>query len=225
MALHHVSCVARHYPECYNTFHPMATLTVLVKGYARRTGPGGFIATPNTVLLRDSGRTVLVDPGANPGLLIEAMGQQGVTAKDIDLIVITHYHMDHILNIRLFPGVDICDGAMLYRDDVSSPVAITVPGTNVTIFPTPGHSPEHISLLVDTARGREAIAGDLFWWEDGRAPGLDRESLLALEDPFATDPVALRNSRGKLLARASFIIPGHGEPFAAPHAAGEGAAI
>lgn len=194
----------------------MATLTLLVKGYARRTGSGGFVASPSTVLVHDSGRTVLVDPGASPELLLQAMRQQGIVTKDIDLIFLTHCHIDHLLNIRLFPGIDICDGTTLYRHDVTFPVAGEVPGTTIAILPTPGHSPDHVSLLVDTAEGRQAVAGDAFWWEDGLMPRLDRESLLALEDSFATDPVALRPSREKLLAQAALIFPGHGDPFAVP---------
>jgi glyoxylase-like metal-dependent hydrolase (beta-lactamase superfamily II) len=58
------------------------------------------------------------------------------------------------------------------------------------------------------------IAGDVFWWVDDQPQTLDPD----LPDRFATDPAQLRRSRQLVLARADWIVPGHGPmlPVAPP---------
>lgn len=58
------------------------------------------------VVLRIAGKTVLVDagmglaaaaqPGATNGFLIENLRSSGITPDDIDLVVISHFHADHV---------------------------------------------------------------------------------------------------------------------------------
>ncbi|MGZ4198893.1 MAG: MBL fold metallo-hydrolase, partial [Thermoleophilia bacterium] len=51
---------------------------------------------PNTVLLRN-GATILVDPGlllANEPV-VHALAARGVIPADVDLIALTHAHLDH----------------------------------------------------------------------------------------------------------------------------------
>lgn len=194
----------------------MTELIILVTGYAHKTGKGRFAASPATVLLRDSGKTVLVDPGCNPDLLRAAMARHGVTAADIDLIFLTHYHLDHLLNLSHFPGTAVADGWEIYSGDEYVAYRERLPGTGIRVLTTPGHAVEHASLVVSTDQGRCAIAGDVFWWDDGQERKLDADSLLALPDRYALDLAALRESRLKLLHEADYIIPGHGEPFPAP---------
>ncbi len=81
---------------------------------------------------------------------------------------------------------------------------------------TPGHTREHASLVVDTSSGRFAVAGDVFWWQDGHDPDIDFSSLMEIPDPFAQDFDILQESRKRLLRIADFIIPGHGRIFEVP---------
>jgi ribonuclease BN (tRNA processing enzyme) len=53
-------------------------------------GPPGF-------LLRTPGRAVLVDAG--PGTL-RAAAAEGVTPGDVDAVVLTHFHPDHVMDLR-----------------------------------------------------------------------------------------------------------------------------
>jgi len=197
----------------------MAQVTLLTQGYARRHGRTGKIqASPTSVLIEDSGVCVLVDPGANASHLLEALSRLGLTPKDVDLIFLTHYHLDHLLNIRLFPEVDVCDQYFLYREDceIPHPHEGAIPGTKIEAIPTPGHSPEHASLLAETDEGACLIAGDLFWWFDDAEQKTDIGSLLSLEDELASDLAALKNSRKMALDVADWIVPGHGRPFYNP---------
>jgi glyoxylase-like metal-dependent hydrolase (beta-lactamase superfamily II) len=78
-------------------------------------------ATPvNTFLVRLSGKTVLVDSGIgkdpeeDSGHLLEQLAAAGVAPADVDLILITHYHFDHIGGLlkadgtRAFPRAQLC---------------------------------------------------------------------------------------------------------------------
>ncbi|MCX8126654.1 MAG: MBL fold metallo-hydrolase, partial [Dehalococcoidia bacterium] len=195
----------------------MALFKILVKGYARLVGRNSYVASPNTVLIQDSGKNVLVDPGANARRLKSSLARHRIKKSDVDLIFLTHYHPDHILNIRLFPDTLLCDGYSIYHGDRAEAHASRyLPGTHIEIIRTPGHSPGHSSLLFQTDSGRYAVAGDVFSWYDDQIPNYDLPSLIALPDPFAQDMDALKTTRRYLLEIADWIIPGHGRPFPSP---------
>ena len=191
----------------------MNTLKILIEGYVKRL-PGGVLqASPSTVIINTAGKMVLVDPGANPELLRSAMQKYAIKPENVDALFLTHYHPDHILNIRLFPLQEILDGATRYLADTEIPYNGFIPGTDIEVVPTPGHSAEHASLIVNTAEGKFAIAGDLFWWEEDQRQKCDRASLLKLIDPLAQNVGQLYQSRVILLEKADFFIPGHGKMF------------
>ena len=190
----------------------MAEVIILIEGYAKEEGDA-FLASPATVLIKDGKLAILVDPGANRQLLLKSLEKNGLTPEDIDIIFLTHYHPDHILNIRLFPDKDIYDGNTIYSNDKEVEYSGNIPHTNIQVIPTPGHAHEHCSLLIETKKGKIAIAGDVFWWTSGEEQKTDRENLLKHEDPYAKDKGALIESRKKLLAAADYIIPGHGKMF------------
>jgi len=81
---------------------------------------------------------------------------------------------------------------------------------DLEIIETPGHCEHHQSLLVQTATGIVAIAGDVFWfWDSCEIPA---ESGFPNDDePF--DSKLLQRSRQILLKQANLIIPGHGKPL------------
>lgn len=190
----------------------MAEIKILVNGYAR-TIKGIEEASPNTVLIKDKGKLVLVDPGSNSKLLLSALAKEGLSPSDIKTIFLTHYHLDHLLNIRLFPKADILDGDTINRGDKIISYSGNIPTTKIKIIPTPGHAFEHCSLLVDTKEGRVAIAGDVWWWTDQEQQKTDKKSLLFKKDPFVKNKKALLKSRKKILSLADYIIPGHGKMF------------
>jgi len=190
----------------------MAEVDVLVEGYAKKAGDG-WKASSTVTLVKDSGVNVLVDPGVNEELLLKALSDKGMKTDDIDLIFITHYHPDHLLNVRLFPKTDVLDGDIIYRGDDEIPFSEKIPNTNIQVIETPGHAHEHASLLVETEKGKICIAGDLWWWTDEQEQKTDRESLLSLKDPFVKNEKDLREWREKILDMADYIIPGHGKMF------------
>ena len=116
--------------------------------------------------------------------------------RDVLCVVNTHLHFDHCGGNRLFPGVPIhvqraeraaakapdyleewveFEGATYVEHDGEAEI---LPG--VRLVPTPGHSPGHESVLVDTEDGLVIVAGDVgYTWGqfDRSASG---QALLAL---------------------------------------------
>jgi glyoxylase-like metal-dependent hydrolase (beta-lactamase superfamily II) len=190
----------------------MTEVKVLIQGYAKKT-KNMMLASPSTVLIRDKGVKIIVDPGANEKKLLSALAKQKLKPKDIDYVFLTHYHPDHILNIRLFPGKDILDGDTIYRGDKEIGFGEKLPKTKIRVILTPGHAHEHACLLVETKDGRVCIAGDVFWWRDDEKQDTDVDYLLSHEDPYEKNHEELIKSRKKIIALADWIIPGHGKMF------------
>ncbi len=190
----------------------MTEVKILIEGYAEKR-EDGWLASPSTVLIKDSGLNILVDPGSNKKLLSKKLAEENIKPEDIDLIFVTHYHLDHILNIRLFPDCDVLDGDEINRDDEIFDYSGNIPKTNIKVIPTPGHAHEHCSLLIETDKGNIIIAGDLWWWIEGEEQKIDYDSLIEKDDPYVKDKDVIIESRKKILEIADYIIPGHGKMF------------
>lgn len=185
----------------------MDSLKIIVKGYADQLAPGKYKATSTTVLVKSNDKNVLIDPGLYPRDLKEALAAEGLTLDDIDIVLNSHSHQDHMRNGKLF------DKSKVLNVYSQKNIPQIIPGTNIQVVATPGHVDKHVSFIVDTPDGKYAATGDVFWWEDKQEQQTDEKSLLSLVDPLARDVESLKNSRKKLLALAYFIIPGHGSVF------------
>jgi glyoxylase-like metal-dependent hydrolase (beta-lactamase superfamily II) len=191
----------------------MDTVKVLIQGYAQKLAGGRWNATSTTILVHSEGKNVIIDPGLFPKDIKTALEKERLQISDIDWVVCSHSHQDHTRNAKLFGQEKVYRPFTEYK---KIPKGLVIPGTTIQIIYTPGHMDKHIAFLVDTPEGKYAIAGDVFWWEDGKEQKTDYESLIAHFDPLAKDQKALTESRQKLLAAADYIIPGHGKPFRVP---------
>ncbi|MFH1894306.1 MAG: MBL fold metallo-hydrolase [Patescibacteria group bacterium] len=194
----------------------MSEVKILIEGYVKKL-EDGWLAQPSTVLIKDSELNIIVDPGSNKELLLKKLAGENLKLEDINTVFLTHHHLDHTLNMGIFPDCDILlDGDLMNSNKSDKVFAYfaRIPKTNIGVIPTPGHIFEHASLLVETEKGKVAIAGDVFWWLDGEEQKTDYASLISHKDPGgAKDEGALKESRKKILEMADFVIPGHGEMF------------
>ena len=61
-------------------------------------------------LIEQSGRVAVVDTGTNDSFpfVMDALGEIGVSATDVDYVLLTHVHLDHAggagLMMRIFPN-------------------------------------------------------------------------------------------------------------------------
>jgi glyoxylase-like metal-dependent hydrolase (beta-lactamase superfamily II) len=178
-----------------------AQLTVLHEGYATDEGVASSV-----VLVRDGAVVVVVDPGMvrSPALILEPMGAAGVAPGAVTDVVLSHHHPDHTWHIALFPNARVHDVWAVYQGDQwdDQPAEGRRLSTNIRLIETPGHTPQDITTLVDTADG--LVACTHLWWDANGPP----------EDPRATDLQALHASRARLLGLpVGLIVPGHGPAF------------
>lgn len=182
----------------------MAEIKILIKGYtteeAEETGEDIEEKTcPTMTLVRDKDIVMVVDPGVleSQQMLIDALKKEGLTVNDVNVVCITHSHIDHYRNIGMFPTAKTLEYFGLWDKN-------TVEDWNeqftddIQIIKTPGHNYDNITLLVKTDKGIVAVCGDVFWKKN-----------YPEDDPYATDKDKLKESRKKILDMADWIIPGH----------------
>ena len=190
----------------------MAEVVVLRSGYAVTDASGKLRAGGTISLVSSAGVRIVVDTGgpSDRAALLDALGERALQADQVQYVVCTHGHADHVGNNNLFAGATFFIGRDRSVGDVfedvdyaSGPYAIT---PEVQVIATPGHTSEDLSVVVQTAGGVVALVGDLF--EDAADAGADTWV------QFSRDPGRQRRSRADILAIADFIVPGHGGRFA-----------
>jgi glyoxylase-like metal-dependent hydrolase (beta-lactamase superfamily II) len=176
----------------------MARLDVLFDGY------GGTGVASTVSLVRDGDVVVIVDPGMVPSraAILDPLATLGVSPEEVTDIVISHHHPDHTLNIAIFPEVTVHDHWATYRRDQwdSRAAEGTKLSPGITLWETPGHTPQDITTLVETDEGVAALT-HLWVYEGSPGNGLD------------VDPVQVERHRARVLEVATVIVPGHGPAF------------
>lgn len=132
------------------------------------------LGSTNTVLIRDEGKTIVVDPGiiqlGRYGAFEKRLAEFNLRLKDVDMVVNTHCHYDHVECNYLFRGkpliihekeIDYCRQlywsefadayiGIMCTDAVKGPRQLT---ENVRVIETTGHTPGSISVIAETRGG------------------------------------------------------------------------
>ena len=189
------------------------TVTTLLDGSAMREGPKALFGTDATdqefedlsrdnfvpadktqfyftPTLVDTGtRKILFDTGLGLGGLPKALAQAGYTASDIDTVVITHMHPDHIGGLMqdgqpVFANADYVTGADEYNfwskrdagDRVGDLVAKNMTPlaektrfvddggsvvSGITAMDAFGHTPGHMAYMLESGGRRLVLTADL----------------------------------------------------------------
>ena len=157
-------------PPCYCYLATDGRHTVLIDTGPDRTASAG------------ADLEIIGDAGA---LLVAGLAARGVTPQDVDLIVHTHLHYDHMQNDLLFPAASVAvQRAELAWATAPGPGAggfyvgaaelATALGERLqlldgereilpglTALPSGGHTPGHQSVLAETATGTACVCGDI----------------------------------------------------------------
>ena len=199
----------------------MTEVKVLVEGM-HGVPKDGRLKIGSTCTLIKGEENILVDTGTFLARekIIEALKQEGLTPENIDKVVLTHLHLDHLVNVDLFnkakiylkfkggndyPGqYQVLSEGYLNRADLSDGAEIS---KGVKIIHTSGHTMDLISVVVETDKGKVVITGDAIsdesWTDLNKQP-----------EPMIVVGVEKYNeSRKKILEIADYIIPGHGGMF------------
>jgi len=183
------------------------TIDILIEGYATLTETGWVASGTTTLITTDNGAKIIVDPGCNRDLLLQRLAERGLAVDDIDYVFITHHHVDHAMNMGIFPKAKVIDEEAVYSQDHATEGVEEIPDTDITVIKTPGHEYAHAALIVPTKDGIVVVAGDNFWWTTDEKQEIDVNK----KDDFAEKMDELIASRKKILDIADFIIPGHGK--------------
>jgi glyoxylase-like metal-dependent hydrolase (beta-lactamase superfamily II) len=211
------------------------------RGFAIRTGSQTVVVDAGFGPADGPGAGWSPDPGSFPAELAAA----DIEPADVDTVVLTHLHTDHVGwavvpegagQRPFFPDaryllqqteLDVIDELNpQLRASLIDPLRATgqlglvdgedAIGPAISVVPTPGHTPGHQSVLVEFGQDLVAVTGDVL---------VHAVQLLFPELPyrFETDPEAARKTREALLRRVAAVggrlaTPHLTEPFVAvPH--------
>ncbi|HLA19371.1 MAG TPA: N-acyl homoserine lactonase family protein, partial [Dehalococcoidia bacterium] len=142
----------------------------------------GFVVVhPDGIVIVDTGVG-----GGHPGIdalyrpqrrpVADHLSALKIAPDDVTLVINTHLHFDHCGDNRLFPGTPVVVQRAEYEAAQESaytvPDWVTFPGAcfqlldgetevlpDLAIVPTPGHTPGHQSVVLNTNEGLITIAG------------------------------------------------------------------
>lgn len=187
---------------------------VLHTGYSGTTDQG-MIANCSCTLIRGR-HNVIVDTMTpwDKDRIISALALHKLTPDDIQYVVCTHGHSDHVGNNNLFLyakhivgySVSFRDVYTLHPFEDGQPFVID---DDVKVIPTPGHTNTDVSVIVRTRdQGTVAIVGDLFEKEEDLKDASIWRTLGGSENPRSQE-----RYRNAVLLIADYIVPGHGPMF------------
>ena len=174
------------------------------------------LETMSHTALLTSSRLVLVDTAteSTAQTLLSEIQACGYQPKDIETIIITHYHGDHIGGLATMKKISEAKIACheLEVDRIKQNVGILIDDMlndhnvyeGMLIIHTPGHTKGHIALL-DQEAGL-LVAGDSFMTGEG--------NVTPMADNYNENPAEHRLSMKKLLDyQFSKVIVAHGHPL------------
>ena len=146
-----------------------------------------------------------------------ALAALGLSARDITLTILSHGHIDHVGALHLFTHAPMVMTARERADpapsyfgsarpldwpearyhliDADTPVC-----EGLTLIPTPGHTPGHLSAILDLPNSGQVILA---------ADAINRASEPDEDFADAEDRAAAKTSADRLLALPGLLIYGH----------------
>ncbi|WP_326834548.1 MBL fold metallo-hydrolase [Amycolatopsis rhabdoformis] len=203
---------------------PAPVVEPLLLGFGLSSDQGS-IGFCGVYLVQTPRRRILFDCGhaGRRRALHRALARHGLGVRDIDTLVLSHAHYDHVQNADLFghaevllhpaereyppgdpvtpPWTDAIFAGLTLHDGVDGLVL----ADGVTVTGLPGHTAGSLGLSVETAAGTALLTGDAV--PSARALRAGRPTTAAAGETVATASIEL------VRTRADVVYPGHDRPF------------
>ena len=200
-------------------------VTILFAGFSGKL-PDCAHGWGTWALIRDGKHNILLDTGG-VGLRLNfhrILKEQGVRAEEIDYVLLTHMHFDHVCNIDLLPNAtyvlskrewehanDMENRDLFIQESAILPMRNAkkifvkedgqqvLPG--ITALMTPGHTPGSVSYVLHQDNGETwVLAGDA---------AKNRGELSTRDVQMSLNPQDSAASLEKIVRTADRILPGH----------------
>jgi len=188
----------------------------------------------SNAILIEADKRILVDTGFeyemhglnsenvenNRKKLVSALEHYDYSLEDIEMVFITHWHLDHYGNLDIFKRAQRVASRIVVESENLVDFISADDGEEITegvkVVYTPGHTLGHASVLVNAKIGNQdqalglriALSGDaivsLSYFDSGKVWAYNKNFY---------DKEESRNSMKKLAKYSDVIIPGHGGPF------------
>jgi glyoxylase-like metal-dependent hydrolase (beta-lactamase superfamily II) len=196
----------------------------------------------STVTYIESDAKIIVDTGfdfesnfsrenveRNRKVLIQHLRNFDLKPEDIDIVFITHWHLDHFGNLGIFGESEVMvakEAVEKYNLDFTGVKDGEKIADGVRVMHTPGHTSHHSSLLLETEKLRYSEMDK----SGGRITGIGSVKVVVAGDAvvtpayylmgriwsynadFSSEEKAVESMR-KIEKIADFIVPGHGGMF------------
>jgi glyoxylase-like metal-dependent hydrolase (beta-lactamase superfamily II) len=210
-----------------------AKIDTLLQGYQLESKEGDIAFCGVNLIEAPDGHggvtRIVVDTGhfGRGVVLRAALADRGLTASDIDVLLLTHAHWDHVQGLQYFDNAVIMahpkemnyisnphaqdfatpawTKAMLDQYDVRSVTEGVELAPGVSVVEVPGHSPGTIAAAVQTAEGLAVITGDAI--QNGMVAQQRRNALVFWNEEQANRSV------DRLVTMSDVIYPGHDQAF------------
>jgi N-acyl homoserine lactone hydrolase len=175
------------------------------------------------------------DGRQDPGQAIhEQLAKLGIGVEEIEIIIFTHLHWDHCYNVKKFPNARLFVSEIEYRfaldpipfywNSYEAPalgIGCPFDGCHFNLihgeeeivegiraYPIPGHSPGHIAVAVQTAKGVYSLIGDLMLMRESLQPNKEKGWPLTPPGRFY-NIVEVWHSMEDVIRRSDYILMTH----------------